>query len=51
MGALAAVVELLGAIVKLIQAGEDEAAQTEALYEAQEAIKRELDRRKFGGGA
>lgn len=49
--AIDTIVALLGAVVKLLQSPDDEAAQTEALMAAEEAIKRELDRRKFGGGS
>jgi hypothetical protein len=45
-----AVVEILFAVVKLLQAEGDETRETAALMQAEEAIKRELDRRKFGGG-
>lgn len=42
--------QLIGTFVKLVQAGDDEQAQEEALMEAQEALKAEMDRRKFGPG-
>jgi hypothetical protein len=38
---------LLRAILDFIQASEDRALQEQALMDAQEVIKRELDRRKF----
>lgn len=43
--------DLALAILRFIQAEDDDTAQEEALMQAQEAIKRELDRRKFGKGA
>jgi hypothetical protein len=45
---LIAVAGLLTAISKLISAGEDRRMQGEALFEAEEALKKALDHYKFG---
>lgn len=42
------VLRLIVAAIRLVRAGDDSAAQEEALMKAQEDIKDELDRRKFG---
>lgn len=39
---------LMTVILELLKAGDDDEAQEEALMKGHEAIKRELDRRKFG---
>lgn len=50
MNAIDTIVSLLSAVLALVRAKGDEAAETEALMQAEEAIKRELDRRKFARG-
>lgn len=42
------VFELLQAVGDFLRAGGDAAAEEEAMMLAQESIKREMDRRKFG---
>ncbi len=51
--ALPLVTELIKLLSKLVEAGEDDAAQEDALMEAEAAIARERARRKFfpRGGA
>lgn len=48
-GAVEIITALVGLIIELIRAGGNDAAQEEALMTAQEEIKRQLDKRKFGG--
>lgn len=40
---------LINAAIRIIKAGDDRAAQDEALMRAAEDLKAEMDRRKFGG--
>ena len=47
-GVVDIVVELIGLIIKFVKAGDDEAAQEAVLMDAQEKIKAEMDRRRFG---
>lgn len=44
----AVVIELLSAVAKFIGAAGDEAAEEEAMMRAEEALKAERDRRRFG---
>jgi hypothetical protein len=44
------VLELLSAVAAFLKGAGDSAAEEEAMMQAQEAIKREMDRRKFGTG-
>ncbi len=41
--------QLATALAKLLSAGDDKARQEEALMDAADVAKRELDRRAFGG--
>lgn len=50
-GTVDIVVKLLEIIFKLIKGGDDVAVQEEILMEAAEALKAELDRRKFGASS
>jgi hypothetical protein len=43
------VANILAALTKLLAANGDKAKEEEALMDAQEVLKAELDRRKFGG--
>ena len=42
------ILRLIVAAIRLVRAGDDDKAQEDALMKAQEDIKEELDRRKFG---
>lgn len=42
------ILQLVSLVIDLIKAGDNEDAQEEALMRGQEAIKKEIDRRRFG---
>jgi hypothetical protein len=48
--AVSPVLALIGAIVRIIQAGGDDKRREEALMQAAEDMKAELDKAKFGAG-
>lgn len=49
-GAVSGVLTLLGAMVRLIRAGDDGKAREAALMQAAEDLKALLDRERFGAG-
>ena len=42
------ILQLVSIVIDLIKAGDDQDAQEDALMRGQEAIKKEMDRRRFG---